>query len=59
MKLLLENKSLAVQLGNEGKKTAQERFNIQRFAKEWKEVFERAINKQTQSMKQTAYITML
>jgi hypothetical protein len=60
MKLLLENKGLAVQLGNEGKKTAQQRFNIQRFAKEWRELFERVINKQTQSMKQqNAFVTVL
>jgi len=59
MKLLLEDKDLAIQLGNEGKKTAQQRFNIQRFAKEWRELFERVIGRQTQSMKQAAYVTVL
>lgn len=59
MKLLLNDKTLAAQLGNEGKKTAGQRFNIKRFAKEWKELFERTINKQTGSVRQTAYITAL
>lgn len=59
MKLLLSDRNLATQLGNEGKRTAQQRFNIQRFAAEWKALFERAINKQTNSIKQTAYVTAI
>lgn len=45
MKLLLTNKNLAVQLGEQGRETAQQRFNIKRFTQEWKELFERTINK--------------
>jgi glycosyltransferase involved in cell wall biosynthesis len=52
MKSLLNNKELAVQLGNEGKKTAGERFNIKRFTQEWKELFVRTIHKQLLGRKQ-------
>lgn len=51
MKLLLKDKDLAKQLGKEGKKTAIERFNVHRFTKEWKELFERAVQKQVQGVK--------
>lgn len=44
MKLLLANKGLAAKLGEQGKKIAEKRFNIQRFTKEWKETFEQVIN---------------
>ncbi|MBO9683844.1 MAG: glycosyltransferase family 4 protein [Flavisolibacter sp.] len=59
MKLLLNNKELAVQLGAEGKRTAQERFNIKRFAQEWEELFEKAIHKQSQGRKQIISAGML
>jgi len=48
MKLLLNNKELAVQLGAEGKRAAQDRFNIKRFTQEWKELFENAIHRKLQ-----------
>jgi glycosyltransferase involved in cell wall biosynthesis len=51
MKLLLKDKELALHLGSEGKKTAMERFSIQRFTKDWKELFERVINNQTRNIK--------
>jgi glycosyltransferase involved in cell wall biosynthesis len=54
MKLLLKDKNLAKQLGDEGKKIAIERFNIHRFTKEWKELFERTIQKQVQGIKTIA-----
>jgi glycosyltransferase involved in cell wall biosynthesis len=44
MKALLANKNLAIQLGTQGKKVVEERFNIQRFTKKWKETFEEVIN---------------
>ena len=44
MKALLADKNLAVQLGEQGKKIADERFNIQRFTKEWKDTFDQVIN---------------
>ncbi len=44
MKLLLKDPSLAHQLGEEGKKTAQQRFSIQRFTQQWKDLFDRTIN---------------
>ena len=37
MNLLLENKELAVELGQKGKETADKLFNIQRFRKDWEE----------------------
>jgi glycosyltransferase involved in cell wall biosynthesis len=40
MQLLLKDKALAQTMGNRGKINAEKRFNIQRFAKEWKETFE-------------------
>jgi glycosyltransferase involved in cell wall biosynthesis len=46
MKSLIENKELAIRLGNAAKQTAMERFNITRFTAEWKELFERVINRQ-------------
>src|SRR5207253_6082345 len=47
MKLLLGDKSLATQLGSEGRKTAQERFDIKRFTRKWKELFEHTIHRHT------------
>lgn len=44
MKMLLEDKALAAQIGSAGKKIAEERFNIKRFTSEWKETFQQAIN---------------
>ncbi len=44
MKELITDKGLAMQLGEQGKKNVKERFNIQRFAKDWKETFEQVIN---------------
>ena len=55
---LLDDKNLAVQLGTEGRKVAQERFNIKRFTQEWKELFEITINKQAPH-KRTAYVDVL
>lgn len=45
MKLLLQNHSLALALGENAKQTALERFDIKRFIQEWKEVFHLAISK--------------
>jgi glycosyltransferase involved in cell wall biosynthesis len=53
MKALLADKSLAVKLGEQGKKIADERFNIQRFTKEWKETFEQVINQKKQTHEKT------
>ncbi|MEP6683850.1 MAG: glycosyltransferase [Parafilimonas sp.] len=46
MKALLANKHLALSLGAKGKMVAEERFNIQRFTKDWKETFEQLIKPQ-------------
>jgi glycosyltransferase involved in cell wall biosynthesis len=51
MKMLLDDKDFAKKIGSEGRKAAIERFNIQRFTKEWKELFERTISKQVQGIK--------
>ena len=45
MKVLLSDRSLAFQLGNAGKRCVEERFNIQRFAKDWEITFEEVIKK--------------
>jgi glycosyltransferase involved in cell wall biosynthesis len=45
MKLLLINKSWAKEIGDNGKKYALERFNIDRFVEDWKNVFELAVAK--------------
>lgn len=39
MKLLLADQPLAAQLGQNGKATVEERFNIQRFVTDWRECF--------------------
>ncbi|OQP41075.1 transferase [Niastella yeongjuensis] len=45
MKLLLNNLPLATTMGQRGHAVAQEQFNMERFIREWNEVFEFAINK--------------
>lgn len=59
MKLLLKDKNLATQVGSEGRRTAQERFNIQRFTKEWKALFERTIHKQGTTVVNTSHAAVL
>ena len=44
MQLLLSDHSLAKEIGNNAKKTVQERFNIERFTRQWKNIFLAAIN---------------
>lgn len=43
MKELLADKTLAISLGEEGRRTAEKRFNISRFTKEWEETFQMAV----------------
>jgi glycosyltransferase involved in cell wall biosynthesis len=43
MKEILNNKSLAISIGEEGKKISEKKFNIERFIKEWEETFQTAI----------------
>lgn len=45
MKALLEDKALAVRLGLEGKRDAMNRFNIDRFADDWYQLFSEVIRK--------------
>ncbi len=47
MQQLLEDKSLANSIGEQAKLNVEKRFNIHRFAKEWKETFENAIESNT------------
>jgi glycosyltransferase involved in cell wall biosynthesis len=44
MKLLLHDKAMAISIGQEGKKTAGIKFNLERFISQWKTVFQLAIN---------------
>jgi glycosyltransferase involved in cell wall biosynthesis len=39
MKLLLEDRALAAQLGENARRTAVERFNIERFVRDWNALF--------------------
>ena len=57
MKILLKDKNMAVQLGQEGRRTAMARFNIKRFTSEWKELFEQTIN-QAQERRQTDHVSV-
>jgi len=41
MELLLENPELAKNMGNNARKTAEERFGIERFTREWRTLFEK------------------
>ncbi len=43
MKEILKNRSLALLIGEEGKKVSEKKFNIERFIKEWEETFQTAI----------------
>ena len=54
MKGLLNDKSLAVQLGSAGKKIAEERFNIQRFTRDWENTFKRVIEQKKLSHEMSA-----
>jgi glycosyltransferase involved in cell wall biosynthesis len=45
MKLLLNDWSLAASMGQQARAVAQAQFNMERFIREWNEVFEFAINK--------------
>jgi hypothetical protein len=45
MKLLLNNRSLAQQLGTESRITAEQKFDIDRFTKQWRDVFHLAITR--------------
>jgi hypothetical protein len=56
MKLLLENRQHAVELGKAGKRIAKERFNIERFTHEWKELFQLAIDKKGLEMRRTSLV---
>jgi hypothetical protein len=45
MKLLLDDRELAWRIGQEGRKTAIERFNIKRFTDEWERTFHDVVQK--------------
>jgi glycosyltransferase involved in cell wall biosynthesis len=45
MKMLLENKEVAINIGLEGRKTALERYNISRFTSNWEQTFAEVISK--------------
>jgi hypothetical protein len=44
MKMLLNDHSLATKIGEEGKRVARERFNINRFTSQWKSIFTLAVH---------------
>lgn len=54
MKTLLADKDLARQVGREGQKVAEERFNISRFTKDWEDLFKR-VSAQKDSLKLEIY----
>lgn len=45
MQQLLEDKELAMQLGQSGQKVVNERFNIARFTADWEETFGEVISR--------------
>jgi glycosyltransferase involved in cell wall biosynthesis len=49
MKMLLANRELAARIGDEGRKTAIERFNIRRFVNDWEELFRTVIERNVQA----------
>ncbi|OJW16936.1 glycosyltransferase family 4 protein [Mucilaginibacter sp. 44-25] len=46
MKLLIREPQLALEIGNNGRKVAMQRFNIQRFANDWEQLFSEVTNRQ-------------
>ena len=44
MQLLLQDRELAEKLGAAGRKTALELFDLERFTRQWKNIFELALN---------------
>lgn len=50
MKALLDNKELAMRMGEAGAGVAAKRFNIHRFTAEWKELFEKATQQKSMAM---------
>lgn len=46
MKLLIREPELALEIGNNGRKVAMQRFNIQRFANDWEQLFNEVTNRQ-------------
>ncbi|HEK21499.1 glycosyltransferase family 4 protein [Mucilaginibacter sp.] len=46
MKLLIREPQLALEIGNNGRKVAMQRFNIQRFANDWEQLFNEVTNRQ-------------
>lgn len=47
MELLLNNKALAEKMGKSARKQAEERFNIQRFTTEWRQLFHEVSRKES------------
>ncbi|MEJ7766272.1 MAG: glycosyltransferase family 4 protein [Chitinophagaceae bacterium] len=44
MQLLLDDREFAQRIGSEGRRTATERFNIERFTFDWKNIFQQAVD---------------
>jgi glycosyltransferase involved in cell wall biosynthesis len=55
MKLLLENKQTAVTIGKEGQRTALDRFNIERFTRDWEQVFRSVIKNESYEKADSVY----
>ena len=55
MQMLLGNKEKAVSIGKAGQHTAHTRFNIQRFTKDWEDVFTTAIKTNTYEQTNSLY----
>jgi glycosyltransferase involved in cell wall biosynthesis len=52
MQMLIANKEVAARIGQEGRKTAIERFNIKRFINDWENLFRRVIEQCSQPANQ-------
>src|SRR5690606_34076856 len=53
MKRLLENRELASRIGNEGRKTARLRFNIERFTGDWDKALRQVIRQGSSARTET------
>lgn len=50
MQMLLEDRELAIRIGNEGRKIALERYHINRFTHDWEQIFQQFITKKLTSL---------
>lgn len=55
MKRLIDDRDYATQLGLEGQKTVQEKYNVERFTADWEQIFRRVIKNRTYEKADSVY----